>query len=122
MSDIYSIISSGYYAASLASPTRATYKNVDPKAYEGTWKGTYNNNQKFEFSISDVNGFRARVKYHSGSTTLYQQVLISNGSFRIGDSKFFLSSRPGIAQAKSVITSPVDGSTTLLTGYAMQNT
>ena len=121
MANIYSILANSYSSAALNSPTKASYKNVDPKAYEGSWSGTYNNNQKFEFSISEVNGFRARVKYQSGSTTLYQQVLISNGSFRIGDSKFFLSSRPGAAMAKSVITSPVDGSTTLLQGHAQQS-
>jgi len=120
MSDIYSILSSGYASASLNSPTKAVYKNVDPKAYEGTWSGTYNNNQKFQFSISQVDGFRARVKYQSGSTTQYQQVLISNDSFRIGDTKFILSNQPGVAQARTVITSPVDGSTTLLQGNAQQ--
>lgn len=120
MSDIYSILSSSYSSAALNSPTKAVYKNVDPKAYEGTWSGTYNNNQKFQFSISEVNGFRARVKYQSGGTTQYQQVLISNDLFRVGDSKFILSSKPGVATAKSVITSPVDGSTTLIQGNAHQ--
>jgi hypothetical protein len=122
MSDIYSILSTSYATATLNSPTKAVYKNVDPKAYEGTWSGTYDNNTKFQFSISQVSGFRARVKYQSGSTTLYQQVLISNGSFRIGDTKFILSNKPGVAQARSVITSPVDGSTTLLQGSATQTT
>src|SRR5258708_37916484 len=121
MANIYSILSSSYSSATLNSPTRAVYKNVDPKRYEGSWSGTFNNNQKFQFTISEVNGFHARVKYQSGGTALYQQVLISNNSFRIGDSKFFLSSKPGQALAKTVITSPVDGSTTLLQGHAQQS-
>jgi len=94
MSDIYSILSSSYSTATLNSPTRAVYTKVDPKAYEGAWTGTYNNNQKFEFSISNVNGFRARVKYQSGSTTLYQDVLISNASFRIGTANSFCRTGP----------------------------
>jgi hypothetical protein len=62
------------------------------------------------------------VKYQSGASTLHQEVLISNASsFRIGDSKFLLTKRAGVAQAKTVITNPVDGSTTLLQGYAKQN-
>jgi hypothetical protein len=121
MSDIYSILSSSYSSAPLNSPTKAVYKNVDPKAYEGNWSGTFNNGQKFQFSISEVNGFRARVKYQSGGSTQYQQVLISSDSFRIGDSKFQLSSKPGVALAKMVITSPVDGSTTLVQGNATQS-
>ncbi len=38
-----------------------------------------------------MSGFRARVKYQSGTTTQYQQVLIGNSSFRIGNTKFMLS-------------------------------
>ena len=122
MSDIYSILSSGYASVNLTTPTKATYTNVDPQAWTGTWDGTFNNNQKFQFTISQVSGFRARVKYQSGSTTLYQQVLISNGSFRIGDTKFTMGDKPGQASAKTVITSPVDGSTTLYQGNATQDT
>ena len=121
MSNIYGILSSSYSSVPLNSPTKAVYKNVDPKVYEGTWSGTFNKGQRFEFLISDVNGFRARVKYHSGATTPYQQVLISNDSFRIGDSKFFMSNKAGLALAKTVVTSPVDGSTTLLQGNAKQS-
>jgi len=121
MADIYSILSSSYSSVNLNSPTKAVYKNVEPKSYEGTWSGTFNNGQKFEFLISDVNGFRARVKFKSGATTAYQQVLISNDSFRIGDSKFLLSNKPGLAMAKTVITDAATGSTTLLQGYAHQS-
>jgi hypothetical protein len=100
---------------------QAVYKNVEPKTYEGSWTGTFNNCQKFEFQISDVNGFRARVKYKSGATTSYQQVLISNDSFRSGDSKFLISNKAGLAVAKTVITDAATGSTTLLQGYAHQS-
>ena len=84
MSDIYSVLQSAYATAPL-TPTTTKYTPVDPSSYQGTWSGTYSNNQKFELTISDVNGFRAQVKYQSGSTTQYQQVLIGNSSFRIGD-------------------------------------
>jgi hypothetical protein len=121
MSDIYSILANAYKAAAPTSPTLGPYKNVDPTAYEGNWSGTYDNNQKFQITISQVNGFRARVEYQSGSTRLYQQVLISNNSFRIGDTKFVLGNT-GTAQVGTVVTSPVDGSTTLLKGSATQTT
>ena len=121
MANLYSILSSSYSSASLNSPNKAVYKKVDPDAYEGTWSGTFNNGQKFQFLISDVNGFRAQVKFKSGATTAYQQVLISNNSFRVGDSKFLLSNKPGFALAKTVITDAATGSTTLLQGYAQQS-
>ena len=69
------------------------------KQYQGTWEGTYSNNQKFKITVSDVNGFRAQVKYQSGTTTQYQQVLIGNSSFRVGDTKFVLT---GTGKARSI--------------------
>jgi hypothetical protein len=122
MSDIYSILSSAYTATPTAPTSNTPYVNVDPTLYQGTWSGTYsNNNQKFELTISQVNGFRAQVKYQSGSTMQYQNVLIKDGSFRIGDTKFSLNANGG-ATVGTVITSPVDGSTTLIQGSATMDT
>jgi len=78
MSDIYSILSSSYASAALSPPSSTPYVNVDPASYQGTWTGTFSNNQNFEFQISNVNGFRAQVKFQTGSTVNYQQVLINN--------------------------------------------
>ena len=55
--------------------------------------GKYGNGQSFDVSISNVDGFRAKVKYQSGSTVKYQDVLIKDSSFRIGDSKFMVIGR-----------------------------
>ena len=127
MSDIYTILSNAYKAAAPTSPTLGPYTNVDPKTYEGDWSGTYNNNQKFQLTISQVSGFRARVEYQSGSTRVTQQVLISKGSFRIGDTKFVLSkagtaTTAGTATVGTVITNAATGATTLLQGSATQTT
>ncbi|TAI62169.1 hypothetical protein [Bradyrhizobium sp. Leo170] len=121
MGDIMSILQNSYASASLSTPSNTPYVNVDPASYQGTWDGTYSNGQKFQFSISQVNGFRAQVKYQSGATVQYQQVLIKDNSFRIGDTKFTLASQ-GNAQVKNVITDPVSGNTTLVTGNATQDT
>jgi hypothetical protein len=138
MSDIMSILSSAYTTAPLSQPSSKPYTNVDPASYQGTWTGTYSNNQKFEFTISQVNGFHAQVKYQSGSTVSYQNVLINSGSFRIGDSKFTLSkpitpataatpNQPGTpavggtAQIRTAVTDPSTGNTTLVTGNATQD-
>jgi hypothetical protein len=122
MSDIYSILSSAYTATPATPASNTPYTNVDPTLYQGTWSGTYSsNNQKFELMVSEVNGFRAQVKYQSGSTVQYQSVLIKDGSFRVGDTKFSLNANGG-ASVGTIITSPVDGSTTLIQGSATLDT
>ncbi|TMJ05672.1 MAG: hypothetical protein E6G97_02265 [Alphaproteobacteria bacterium] len=119
MADIFGILSSNYTAVGLNVSPRSKYVNVDPKSFEGTWTGKYADNSSFSFAISNVNGFRAKVKYQSGSAVKYQDVLIKDNAFRIGDSKFTLA-RAGVAQVKTVVTSPVDGSNVLNTAYAHQ--
>jgi hypothetical protein len=118
MSDIYSVLQNAYATAPL-TPTNVRYTPVDPTSYEGTWTGTYSNNQKFEFTISNVNGFRAQVKYQSGGTVQYQQVLIGNSSFRIGNTKFVLTGS-GQATVANAVTDPTTGNTSLVQGSATQ--
>lgn len=119
MADIYSIISSGYSQAGLTIPSASKYVNVDPAAFEGMWSGKYADGKSFTVSISQVNGFRAKAKYQSGATVKYQDVLIKDNAFRVGDSKFTLT-QPGTAQVKTVVTDPASGSTYLDTAYATQ--
>jgi hypothetical protein len=119
MSDIMSVLQSAYATAPL-SPSNTKYTPVDPKSYQGTWSGTYSNNQKFELTISNVNGFRAQVKYQSGTTTQYGQVLIGNSSFRIGDTKFVLTGS-GKATVANAVTDPTTGNTSLVQGSATQD-
>jgi len=120
VADIMSILSANYKAAGLSVPSKTAYVAVDPKLYQGTWSGTYPDTKTFEFTVSDVNGFRAQVKYQSGSTVKYQSVLIKDQSFRIGDTKFILT-KAGTAQIKNVITDPATGSTYLDTARATQS-
>jgi hypothetical protein len=118
MGDIMSILQSSYSAASSQStPSNTPYTNVDPTLYQGNWSGTYSNNQKFEISVAEVNGFRAQVKYQSGSTVQYQSVLIKDSSFRIGDTKFTLTAQ-GTATVGNVVTDPASGNTSLVQGSA----
>jgi hypothetical protein len=119
MSDIMSILQSAY-AAAPQTPANTKYAAVDPTSFQGNWTGTYSNNQKFQLTISDVNGFRAQVKYQSGSTVQYGQVLIGNSSsFRIGDTKFVLTGA-GKATISNAVTDPVTGDTSLVQGTAAQ--
>jgi hypothetical protein len=117
MSDIMSVLSQAY--ATTVPTTKTKYVNVDPTAYAGRWEGAYANNKKFEFNITNVVGFRAQVRYASGSDVKSQQVLIKDGAFKIGNSKFTLQ-RNGHAQVKTVVIDPATGGTSLDTAYAQR--
>jgi hypothetical protein len=120
MGDIWSIISSNYMTVGQTAVTSSKYVAVDPDKYQGTWSGKYGNNTAFKLTVSNVNGFRAKVKYQSGGTTQYQDVLIKDSSFRIGNTKFTLAGN-GVAQVKTVITDPYTGNNALYSAYAQQS-
>ena len=63
---------------------------VDPTLYEGSWTGKYADQKTFKITVSNVTGFRAKVQYQSGGTNKFQEVLIKDNAFRIGDTKFTL--------------------------------
>jgi hypothetical protein len=118
MADIFSILSNSYKTAPTPSSSNVKYVPVDPTLYTGTWKGTYSTGEQFSFSIFDVQGFRAKVKYQSGTGPIqYQNVLIKDNSFRVGDTKFLLK-KVGHAQIKTVVTNPATGASVLNTAYA----
>lgn len=118
MADFFSILSNSYKTAPTPSSSNVKYVPVDPAHYTGTWNGAYSTGEKFSFSISNVQGFRAKVKYQSGTGPVqFQDVLIKDNSFRIGDTKFLLK-KVGHAQIKTVVTNPATGGTVLNTAYA----
>jgi hypothetical protein len=120
MADILGILSSNYLTVgSNPSVAGSKYVNVDADTFQGTWTGKYAKGQSFTINVSNVSGFRAKVKYQSGSVVKYQDVLIKDNSFRIGDSKFALV-RDGKALVKTVMTDPGSGAQSLETAYAAQ--
>lgn len=121
MADLMSILSANYKAAGLTVPSKTPYVAVDPNLYEGSWGGKYANNKAFNIEVSNVQGFRAKVHYQSEGTSKYQDVLIKDGAFRIGDTKFTLT-KPGTALVANVVTDPATGSTYLDKAYATQKT
>jgi hypothetical protein len=120
MADITSILSANYKTVGLSVPSKTPYVAVDPALYQGNWTGKYANNKAFNITVSNVTGFRAKVKYQSDSTVKYQDVLIKDNSFRVGDTKFTLT-KTGKAQVKNVVTDPANGSTYLDTATATQS-
>jgi hypothetical protein len=119
MAEIMSILSANYKTAGLSVPSKTAYVAVDPTLYQGDWTGKYANNKSFKVTVSDVTGFRAKVHYQSDGTSKYQEVLIKDKSFRVGDTKFTLTAT-GKAQIKNVVTDPATGGTFLDTAYATQ--
>jgi hypothetical protein len=120
VAEIMSILSANYKAAGLSVPSKTPYVAVDPKLYQGNWTGKYPDSKSFKITVTDVSGFRAKVRYQSGSTAKYQDVLIKDKSFRVGDTKFTLT-KAGTAQVKNVITDPATGNTYLDTATATQS-
>ena len=60
------------------------------------------------------------MQYQSGGTNKFQEVLIKDNSFRIGDTKFTLTAL-GKAQIKNVVTDPASGQTYLDQAYATRS-
>ena len=93
---------------------------VDPTLYEGSWTGKYADQKTFKITVSNVTGFRAKVQYQSGGTNKYQEVLIKDNAFRIGDTKFALAGNDK-ALIKNVVTDPSSGQTYLDQAYASRS-
>ncbi|MDB5634193.1 MAG: hypothetical protein JWR49_3048 [Tardiphaga sp.] len=125
MADVLSILSTAYKTT--VPITAGKYVAVDPDAYKGGWEGKYSDGKSFKIDISQISGFRAQVKYQSGGTVKYQQVLIKDDTFRVGDTKFALSKNkqgqilPDTAIIKNVVTDAATGSTYLDTATASRN-
>ena len=118
MADPLSILATAYKTT---TPTTAgKYVAVDADAYKGSWEGKYANGKKFEISISQVEGFRAQVKYQSEGTVKFQQVLIKDNSFRVGDTKFQMTGK-NKATIKNVVTDAATGGTYLDTAFATRD-
>lgn len=117
MADLWNIISANYKTVGMTVPSKTPYVAVDPNLYEGNWTGKYPDNKTFKFTISNVTGFRAKVQYQSGGTNKFQEVLIKDNSFRVGDTRFTLAAL-GKAQVRNVVTDAASGQTYLDQAYA----
>jgi hypothetical protein len=120
MADLWNIISANYKTVGMTVPSKTPYVAVDPNLYEGSWTGKYPDQKTFKFTISNVTGFRAKVQYQSGGTNKFQEVLIKDNSFRIGDTRFTLTAL-GKAQIKNVVTDAASGQTYLDQAYAARS-
>jgi hypothetical protein len=117
MADMLATIAANYKTVGLTVPSKTAYVAVDPALYSGDWTGKYANNKTFKITVSNVTGFRAKVHYQSDGDNKYQDVLIKDNTFRVGDTKFTLTGRK-TALVKNVVTDPGSGQTFLDQAYA----
>ena len=120
MADMMSIIAANYKTVGMTVPTKTPYVAVDPTLYEGSWTGKYPDQKTFKITVSNVTGFRAKVQYQSGGTSKFQEVLIKDNGFRVGDTKFSLTAN-NKALIKNVVTDPASGQTYLDQAYASRS-
>ena len=120
MADMMSIIAANYKTVGMTVPTKTPYVAVDPALYEGSWTGKYADQKTFKITVSNVTGFRAKVQYQSGGTNKFQEVLIKDNAFRVGDTKFTLTGRK-TALIQNVVTDPASGQTYLDQAYATRS-
>ncbi|WP_065752565.1 hypothetical protein [Bradyrhizobium paxllaeri] len=120
MADLWNIISANYKTVGMTVPSKTPYVAVDPNLYEGSWTGKYADQKTFKITVSNVTGFRAKVQYQSGGTNKYQEVLIKDNAFRVGDTKFTLTGN-NTALIKNVVTDGASGQTYLDQAYAKRS-
>ena len=120
MADLMSVIAANYKTVGTMIPSKTPYVAVDPTVYEGSWTGKYANQKTFKITVSNINGFRAKVQYQSEGTSKFQEVLIKDNAFRIGDTKFALSGN-NTAVVKNVVTDGASGQTYLDQAYAKRS-
>ena len=117
MADMMSIIAANYKTVGMTVPTKTPYVAVDPALYEGSWTGKYADQKTFKITVSNVTGFRAKVH---GGTSKFQEVLIKDNAFRVGDTKFALTGN-NTALVKNVVTDSASGQTYLDQAYAKRS-
>ena len=120
MADMMSIIAANYKTVGTMVPSKTPYVAVDPTLYEGSWTGKYANQKTFKITVSNIAGFRAKVQYQSEGTSKFQEVLIKDNAFRVGDAKFTLTGN-NTALVKNVVTDAASGQTYLDQAYAKRS-
>lgn len=118
--NIFSILQSAYQPATQVSiPPGSKFANVDPTLYQGTWTAKDSNGKAVTLTISNVQGYRANVRFQSadGGLQTGRIYINTNGVFRIGNSQMQVTSA-GKMTINTVITDPTTGNKSMETDYA----
>ena len=118
--NIFSILQSAYQPATQVSiPPGSKFAPVNPTTFQGTWTATDSNGKAVTLTISNVQGYRANVRFQSadGGLQTGRVYINTNGIFRIGDSQMQLTAA-GKMTINTVITDPTTGNQSMETDYA----
>lgn len=119
--NIFSILQSAYQPATQVSiPPGSKFANVDPTLYQGTWTAKDSNGKAVTLTISNVQGYRANVRFQSadGGLQTGRIYINTNGVFRIGDFPQMQVTSAGKMTINTVITDPTTGNELMETDYA----
>jgi hypothetical protein len=117
--NIFSILQSSYQPATQVSiPPGSKFTPVNPTTFQGTWTGTDSNGKPVTLAISNINGYRANVRFQSadGGLQTGRVYINTNGIFRIGDSQMQLTAA-GKMTISTVITDPTTGNQSMETDH-----
>ena len=93
MASITSILSASYKSNVLnVARSNSRYVAVDPELYQGSWSGKYANNKSFTVTVSDVSGFRAKVRYQSDGVSTRASFRAQAAQSILGGGKAMISS------------------------------
>jgi len=122
--NIFSILQSSYQPATQVSiPPGSKFAKVDPTLYQGTWTAKDSNGKPVTLTISNIQGYRANVRFQSadGGLQTGRVYINTNGVFRIGDSQMQVTSA-GKMTINTVITDPTTGNRSMETDHATLQT
>ena len=120
ISSLFSALQSNYTATPQVSiPPGSKFANVDAAQWKGTWTATDSTGKPVTLTVSNVNGYRATVRFQTASGGLQTgRVLINtNGVFRIGNSQIQLVSA-GKLTISTVVTNQNTGQQSIETDHA----
>ena len=117
MADMMSIIAANYKTVGTDGPDQDALCGGRSGSLRGQLDRKIRRQKTFKITVSNVTGFRAKVQYQSGGTSKFQEVLIKDNAFRVGDTKFTLTGN-NTAVVKNVVTDSASGQTYLDQAYA----
>ena len=120
MADIISILSANYKAVGDV-PIKTPYVPVDPALYRGHLERHLRQQQDRSRSRFRTSGLSRQGAVPERRHLKYQDVLIKDDSFRVGDTKFMLTADGGSGASQERRHRSSDGATFLDTAVAIQS-
>src|SRR6185437_5373344 len=118
-SNIFTILQSSYQPVTQVSiPPGSKFAPVNAATFQGTWSGKDSNGKPVTLTISNIQGYRANVRFQTadGGLQTGRAYINTQGVFRIGDSQMTFTGS-GKMTINTVITDPTTGNQSMETDY-----